>query len=129
MQPVQGFEELGLRHLQVAELHKAALEEDASIFDYDSHFDTIQQQRTAPKQQEKLVRKSRYIEGLLDKAKEREREQDIVYERRCAPARDSANLLSSNISFADLHVAPAHHTDWHDCVCLGPVRCTRPLQA
>lgn len=58
--------------------------EDASIFDYDSHFESIQQQRTVPKQQEKLARKSRYIEGLLDKAKEREREQDIVYERRCA---------------------------------------------
>jgi hypothetical protein len=27
-------------------------------------------------------RSSKYIEGLLDKAKERQREQDIVYERR-----------------------------------------------
>ena len=37
----------------------------------------------APKQAEKLARKSRYIEGLLDKAKERAREQDIIYERTC----------------------------------------------
>ncbi|KAK9827568.1 hypothetical protein WJX74_010906 [Apatococcus lobatus] len=78
---------------KVAELHKAALAEDASIFDYDGHYDTIQQQRTVPKQQEKLARRSRYIEGLLDKAKEREREQDIVYERRLAKEREVEDHL------------------------------------
>jgi coiled-coil domain-containing protein 55 len=30
----------------------------------------------------RAARSSKYIEGLLDKAKERQREQDIVYERR-----------------------------------------------
>jgi hypothetical protein len=68
---------------QVAQQHAAALAEDASVFDYDGVYDELQAQRAAPKQAEKLARKSRYIEGLLDKAKEREREQDIVYERKC----------------------------------------------
>ena len=53
------------------------------MFDYDGVYDDIQAQRVQPKKEEKLARKSRYIEGLLDKAKEREREQDIVYERKC----------------------------------------------
>ena len=39
-----------------------------------------------PALQEKLERRSRYIENLKDKAKEREKEQDIVYERRWSPA-------------------------------------------
>ena len=37
-----------------------------------------------PKLEERKQRKSRYIEGLLDKAKERNKEQDIIYERQCA---------------------------------------------
>lgn len=67
--------------LQVTQMHAAALAEDASVFDYDGVYDSIQEGRVQPKQQEKLARKSRYIEGLLDKAKERQREQDIIYER------------------------------------------------
>ena len=63
-------------------MHAAALAEDASVFDYDSHFDAIQEQREQPKIEAKQARKSRYIEGLLDKAKEREKEQDIIYERK-----------------------------------------------
>ena len=51
--------------MQVAELHAAALAEDASVFDYDSHYDTIQAERDQPKQAEKLQRQSRYITGLL----------------------------------------------------------------
>lgn len=68
--------------LQVANLHAKALEEDASIFDYDSHFDSMQEQKVRPAMQEKIERKSRYIEALKDKAVQREREQNVVYERR-----------------------------------------------
>ena len=64
-------------------MHAAALAEDPSAFDYDGVYDSIQEQRVQPKLAEKHARKSRYIESLLDKAKEREREQDIVYERKC----------------------------------------------
>ena len=68
--------------LQVAKLQSAALAEDPSIFDYDSHFDAQQQQREAKKPAAAQARKSRYIETLLDKNKERQKEQDIIYERR-----------------------------------------------
>ena len=67
---------------QVAELQAAALAEDPSIFDYDSHFDSMQLQREGPAAVQKQARKSQYIESLLDKAKERQKEQDIVYERK-----------------------------------------------
>ena len=65
-------------------MHAKALEEDPSIFDYDSHFDAMQEQKVRPAMQEKIERKSRYIEALKDKAVQREREQNVVYERRYA---------------------------------------------
>ena len=68
--------------LQTAELHAAALAEDASIFDYDGVFEDMQAKKEKPKAAEPAARKSRYIESLMDKAKDRQREQDIVYERR-----------------------------------------------
>ena len=52
-------------HAQVAEIQAAALAEDASVFDYDAHYDAIQESRDQPKRQEKLQRHSRYIESLL----------------------------------------------------------------
>jgi Coiled-coil domain-containing protein 55 (DUF2040) len=68
--------------VQVAQLHEQALAEDASVFDYDGVYDSIQQQRVQPRQAEKLARQSRYIEGLMQKAVERKKEEDIVYERK-----------------------------------------------
>ena len=67
------------------------------MFDYDGVYDSIQEQRVQPRQQEKLARKSRYIEGLLDKAKERQREQDIIYERTCAAPSKAFLSLSSMV--------------------------------
>ena len=67
--------------LQVAQLHAAALAEDASVFAYDEVYDTLKESEK-PKMEERKERKSRYIEGLLDKAKERGKEQDIIYERQ-----------------------------------------------
>ena len=52
----------------------------------------LQDQKVRPAQQEKLERRSRYIENLKDKAKEREKEQGIVYERRWGPACASVQL-------------------------------------
>jgi coiled-coil domain-containing protein 55 len=34
--------------LQVAEVHAAALEQDASVFDYDGVFDSMQEAKVAP---------------------------------------------------------------------------------
>lgn len=53
------------KFLQVAELHAAALAEDASIFDYDAHYEDIQQARLEPKKHEKVQRSSKYIASLL----------------------------------------------------------------
>lgn len=90
---------------QVAKLQQAALAEDPSIFDYDSHFDSIQEQREGPKQAERQARKSRYIEGLLDKAKERQKEQDIVYERRSVSRPWQTKPLLRLIAFCFLFAA------------------------
>lgn len=78
---------------KVADMHAAALAEDASIFDYDSHYDAIQASRDQPKQTEKLQRQSRYIAGLLEKAEERKREQDVLYERQLAKERAAEDHL------------------------------------
>ncbi|EIE26302.1 hypothetical protein COCSUDRAFT_58842 [Coccomyxa subellipsoidea C-169] len=82
-----------LNDKKVTQMHAAALAEDASVFDYDGVYDSIQEARVQPRQQEKLARKSRYIEGLLDKAKEREREQDIIYERTLLKERAAEDHL------------------------------------
>lgn len=79
--------------VKVANLHAKALEEDPSIFDYDSHFDAMQEQKVRPAMQEKIERKSRYIEALKDKAVQREREQNVVFERRLAKERSVEDHL------------------------------------
>ena len=68
--------------LQVADLHAKALAEDALVFDYDTHYDAIQEERQASKRHETFNRKSRYVTGLLEKAEERRREQEVLNERR-----------------------------------------------
>ena len=61
------------------------MQADATIFDYDGHFDGFQdtrKQKVKDQDEERVERKSRYIESLMAKQKERDREQDIIYERR-----------------------------------------------
>jgi coiled-coil domain-containing protein 55 len=74
-------------------MHAAALAEDASVFDYDSHFDSIQETRAEPKQKEKMARESRYIASLLETAEERKREQEVLYERQLAKERAAEDHL------------------------------------
>lgn len=69
--------------VQVKGVHAAALAEDPSVFDYDGVYDSMQETKAAPVAAARAQRSSKYIENLLDKAKERQREQDIIYERRC----------------------------------------------
>ncbi len=78
-------------------MHAKALEEDPSIFDYDSHFDAMQEQKVRPAMQEKIERKSRYIEALKDKAVQREREQNVVYERRYDCIGETTHLMPVHI--------------------------------
>ncbi len=84
-------------YVQVAKLQAAALAEDPSIFDYDSHFDAQQQQKEASKPAAAQARKSRYIETLLDKNKERQREQDIIYERKLVMLTSSHAFLKPGL--------------------------------
>jgi coiled-coil domain-containing protein 55 len=67
---------------QVAEMHRKALEEDPSVFDYDGVYDDLQQARAQPRMQDKAARQPKYIQNLLDKAQERKMEQDILFEKR-----------------------------------------------
>jgi len=67
---------------RVAAQHAAALAEDPTAFDYDGVIDEIHASRVQPKQAEKIERKSKYITTLMDRAKDREREQSIIYERQ-----------------------------------------------
>jgi coiled-coil domain-containing protein 55 len=67
---------------KVSAQYEAALAEDAGVFDYDSVYDSMQEKKVQPRQQEKLERKSRYIAQLKEQAEERKRENDIAFERK-----------------------------------------------
>jgi len=73
-----------------------ALEEDPNIFDYDGAYDEIQQSRANQvifQEQQKKNRKSRYIGDLLETAKFRETEQNIIYERVLLKEREKEDHL------------------------------------
>jgi hypothetical protein len=102
--------------VQVANMHAKALEEDPSIFDYDSHFDAMQEQKVRPAMQEKIERKSRYIEALKDKAVQREREQNVVYERRYECIGNTSQVMSVHICCGALFwTRSADNSRWLHC--------------
>ncbi len=68
--------------LQVQDMYAAALAEDPNAFDYDGVYESIQEQKTVPKMQDRLDRKPKYIASLLEQAQMRKREEGISYERR-----------------------------------------------
>ncbi|GLI68262.1 hypothetical protein VaNZ11_012617, partial [Volvox africanus] len=78
---------------KVQQMYEEALAEDPSVFDYDSVYDTIQEARVAPKQQDKMQRQSKYIASLLEQAQQRKREQDVLYERRMVKERQQEDHL------------------------------------
>ncbi|KAJ3675509.1 hypothetical protein LUZ60_004551 [Juncus effusus] len=78
---------------KVEEQHQKALEEDPSVFDYDGVYDEMKEKIAKPKIQQQSERKSKYIEALLSKAKEREREHEIVYERKLLKERSKEDHL------------------------------------
>lgn len=83
-------------HKDVEELHKKTLEEDPSAFDYDGVYDQMKEKQSRPKEMDRQDRKPRYIQGLIDKAKKREREHDIIYERKLAKERNQDEHLYSD---------------------------------
>ena len=63
----------------------AALKEDANAFEYDAVFDDMERSRGHKAKElanERVERKSRYIEDLMAKANARKKENDASYERR-----------------------------------------------
>ncbi|RRT54428.1 hypothetical protein B296_00035208 [Ensete ventricosum] len=78
---------------KIEEQHKKAMEEDPSVFDYDGVYDEMKGQIARPKVQDRTERKSKYIETLMEKAKQREREHEIVYERKLLKERSKDDHL------------------------------------
>uniref|UniRef100_A0A7N0U743 Nuclear speckle splicing regulatory protein 1 N-terminal domain-containing protein n=1 Tax=Kalanchoe fedtschenkoi TaxID=63787 RepID=A0A7N0U743_KALFE len=72
---------------EVELLHQKALEQDPSVFDYDAVYDDMKQKEVLPKLHDRQKRESKYIGVLMEKAKERERQHEIVFERKLAKER------------------------------------------
>ncbi|XP_065866691.1 uncharacterized protein [Euphorbia lathyris] len=77
----------------IEEQHKKALEEDPSVFDYDGVYDQMKQKIAQPRQQEREERKPRYIEALIKKAELRQREHEVIYEKKLAKERSKDDDL------------------------------------
>ncbi|XP_050215258.1 uncharacterized protein LOC126666283 [Mercurialis annua] len=71
----------------VEEMHMKALEEDPSAFDYDGVYDDMKHKAAQPRLQERQERKPKYIETLMRKAEIRQREHEIIYDRKLAKER------------------------------------------
>ncbi|KAL2557374.1 Coiled-coil domain-containing protein 55 [Forsythia ovata] len=71
----------------IEEQHKKALEEDPSVFDYDGVYDKMKEKAVQPVVQDRQDRKPKYIQVLIEKAKIREREHEIIYEKKLAKER------------------------------------------
>eukprot|EP00898_Chlorokybus_atmophyticus_P004181 jgi/Chlat1/4764/Chrsp308S00817 len=67
---------------EVEDRLKDALAQDPTVFDYDGVYDKMKVEAAAPARQEKTVRAPKYIGSLLEKAKEREREHNLAFERK-----------------------------------------------
>ena len=77
-------------------MHAAALAEDPTLFEYDAHVDSNHAARRAKldaADAERVERKSRYVETLIAKQKERAREEAIAYERRLLRERQKEDHL------------------------------------
>lgn len=77
----------------IEEQHKKALEEDPSVFDYDGVYDEMKEKAVRPLAEDREERKPKYIQALIEKAKVREREHEIVYERKLAKERSKDDHL------------------------------------
>ncbi|XP_068644118.1 uncharacterized protein [Aristolochia californica] len=87
----QAYKKKALKDIE--EQHKKALEEDPSVFDYDGVYDEMKQKIAQPLAKDRQERKSKYIEKLMEKTKTREREHEIVYERKLAKERNKDEHL------------------------------------
>ncbi|XP_038877232.1 nuclear speckle splicing regulatory protein 1-like [Benincasa hispida] len=77
----------------IEDQHRKALEEDPSVFDYDGVYDQMKEKAVQPRAYDREERKPKYIQNLMKKAQEREREQEIIYERKLAKERSKDDHL------------------------------------
>lgn len=77
----------------IEQQHKKALEEDPSVFDYDGVYDEMKEKIARPVSQDRQERKPKYIQALVEKAKVREREHEIIYEKKLAKERNKEEHL------------------------------------
>ncbi|CAN1852446.1 Nuclear speckle splicing regulatory protein 1 [Linum perenne] len=89
----------------IEEQHKKALEEDPSVFDYDGVYDEMKQAVVRPRVEDKQQKMPKYIDTLIKKAKERERQQEIVFERKIAKERRQDDHLYAD---SDKYVTNAY---------------------
>ncbi|XP_031504599.1 uncharacterized protein LOC116267153 [Nymphaea colorata] len=73
--------------------HKKALEEDPTVFDYDGVYDEMKEKIARPIMQDRQKREVKYVHSLMKTAKIREKEQDIVYERKLLKERSKEDHL------------------------------------
>ncbi|KAJ0260192.1 hypothetical protein HA466_0064280 [Hirschfeldia incana] len=80
---------------EIEEQHKKALEENPSAFAYDEVYDDMKHKAVAPKLVDRQDRKPRYVQHLMKKAEQRNKEHEIVYERKLAKEREKDEHLFS----------------------------------
>jgi len=78
---------------EVEQQLKKALAEDPNAFDYDGVYEEMKGNQARPIHEDRAKREPKYIGKLLEKAKVRAREQDIVYERQLAKEREKEDHL------------------------------------
>lgn len=61
---------------------KKALEDDPSAFDYDGVYDKMKMNAARSRVQDQSKREPKYITSIIETAKKREREHEIIYERK-----------------------------------------------
>lgn len=80
---------------ETEEQHKKDLEEDPSAYAYDDVYDDMKHKAVVPKLQDRQDRKPRYVQHLMKKAEQRQKEHEIVYERKLAKEREKDDHLFS----------------------------------
>ncbi|KAK1299737.1 hypothetical protein QJS10_CPB13g01489 [Acorus calamus] len=76
--------------------HKKALEEDPSVFDYDGVYDEMKEKIAKPLIEDRKEKKPKYIQLMIEKAKERKIQDEIVYERKIQKERSKEDDLFAN---------------------------------
>lgn len=89
---------------QVAKLHEAALAQDPNIFAYDDFVEEKKVQAAHPQVQAPRAQGSKYIQTIMDSQEGRKQEDDIRYERKCAPPRTNGLGFPFVLSFAALNM-------------------------